>query len=49
VAIGRASGRPIASTTIPIAAASQSPSMPCLMAARRLPAPSWRATAAVVP
>jgi len=47
--IGPASGSPIASTAMPIAPASQMPSMPCRIAACRLPAPSWRATAAVVP
>jgi hypothetical protein len=47
--IAGASGQPAASTTTPIAPASHSPSMPCRMAAARLPAPSCLATAAVVP
>ena len=47
--ISGASGQPSASTITPIAAASQIPSMPSLIASRRRPAPSWRATAAVVP
>ena len=44
-----ASGIPAASTAAPIPAASHSPSIPSWMAARRFPAPSCRATAAVVP
>ena len=44
-----ASGQASMSTPRPIPAASQSPSMPCRIASGRRPAPSWRATAAVVP
>ena len=44
-----ASGQQMASTATPMSVASHSPSMPWRIAACRFPAPSCRATAAVVP